>query len=331
MTNILFVHDPKNETGSLFVHSLRRAMPDQNIQIKEAGVATLLLDTSEHDLVHFFHSASSRISSLVKKTKGKTKTVQTVLSTPSKKESYKKILFGNQAVVFSESEKIAAEKQADGISVTCVLPCMDLPPVSERKPAGWLRSEFAAEDLLLTVGFVELNDQEEFMSALYIAREYQRRKNFRLLLFLAPGSRKTETWKERLQTSIQQEKLLATTILNSTMDPFSVIDGSDLVLYLVRGTASDFSFPVPALQALSLGKPMLCYNVPPVSDVVRGFQPAWVLQNTEDVVRNSVDISKEAVHLEQISTEVARYMQSRLLPENVASQYRTIYSKLIQS
>src|SRR5262245_22851766 len=181
MTNILFVHDPKNSNGSLFVHSLRQAMPDQNIQIKEAGVSTLLLDTSEYDLVHFLHSASSRISSLVKKAKGKTRTIQTLFSTPSSKESYKKILFADHATVFSESEKTTAEQQAAGIPVTCVVPCMDLPPVSERKPAGWLRSEFGAGDLLLTVGFAELNNQPEFMSVLYIAREFQRRKNFRLL------------------------------------------------------------------------------------------------------------------------------------------------------
>ena len=317
--------------GSAFVGTLHRTIHGPNIQIKETGLTTLTLDSSKQDLVHFFHSASSRISSLVKKTKGKTKTVQTLFSVPQKEESYKDILFADQIVVFSEQEKIAALKYANGTQVDCILPCLDLPAIAQRKPSALLRTEYSAGESLLIVGFAPLSTQQEFMSLLYIVREYQRRSGFRFLLFLIQETKETGTWKERLQTSILQEKLTTTTILENSSDIFSFLDGADLVLYLSRQTDSRFSFPEQALLSLSLGKPLLCYNVPPVNDAVKGFQPSWVCQNTEDVVRVSMDIAKEAVHLEQISTEVARYMQSRLLPENVASRYQAIYDRLLKS
>lgn len=317
--------------GSAFIGTLQRAIHGPNIQIKEAGITTLMLDSSKQDLIHFFHSASSRLSSLVKKTKGKTRTVQTLFSTPQKEDHYKDILFADHIVVFSEQEKTAAAKYTKGARVDCILPCIDLPSVAQRKPSTLLRTEYSAAESLLIVGFAQLSSQQDFMSLLYIVREYQRRAGFRFLLFLIQETKETGKWKERLQTSILQEKLTATTIVESSSDYFSFLDGSDLVLWLSRHTDPQFSFPEQELQALSLGKPLLCYNVPPANDAVRGFQSAWVCQNTEDVVRVSMDIAKEAVHLEQISTEVARYMQSRLLPENVASRYQEIYDRLLKS
>ncbi len=328
---ILYIYDSKNEPGKAFVRALQKYMKGPEIALKDSGTSTLLFDIKKYDLVHFFFSASTKLPALVKKAKGQIRTVQTILSAPEKPEEYEKILFADHAVVFTDQEKVAAEPYALGKSIDCIPPCLELPPVAERQPSAKIRSDVAPGDRLLTVALGELSTQQQFMSLLYIVREYQRRGRFRLLLLIVHPTRETKTWKERLLYSIEKEKLTATTLLNDSSGLFSWIDSSDLFLYLVRHQDRHFSFPLAALQALSLGKPLLCYNVPPVNEVIRGFQPSWVCQNTEDVVRISVDISKEMVHLEQISTEVARYTQNLLSPESVVSKYQEIYIRLLKA
>ncbi len=328
---ILFVHDPKNEPGKAFVQTLQKTIRGPEITLKEAGMTTLFLDVKKYSLVHFFLSASSKFASLVKKTKGKSKTIQTILSIPEKPEDYPGLVFADHAIVFSNQEKAEMEKYMPGTSVDSILPCLELPPVSERKSTMQVRAELSPGNQMLIVAFGELTNQKDFTSLLYILREYQRRGVFRVLLLLINETAETKTWKERLTYSIDKEKLTAVSFLNESFDVFSLIDSSDLVLYLSRTRNAHFSFPVKVLQALSLGKPLLCYNVLPVSEALRGFQPAWVCQNTEDVIRVSVDIQKQAAHLEQISTEVAQYARSRLSPESVSSQYQEIYNRLLKA
>lgn len=326
---ILFVHDPKNAPGKAFVQALQKSIRGPEITLKAAGVTTLFFDAKKYSLMHFFLPATSKFASLIKKTKAKT--IQTILSIPEKPKDYPDILFADHVVVFSNQERADVKKYMPEIPVDSILPCLELPPVSERKPAQHVRAEFATGNQMLIVAFGELTNQQDFTSLLYILREYQRRGVFRLLLLLINQKGESKAWKQRLLYSIDKEKLTATSLLDESVDIFSLIDSSDLVLYLTRKRDTQFSFPMRALQALSLGKPLLCYNVLPVSEVLRGFQPAWVCQNTEDVIRASVDIQREAAHLEQISTEVARYAQSRLSPESVSSQYQEIYDRLLKA
>jgi glycosyltransferase involved in cell wall biosynthesis len=329
--NILFVHDSKSASGKAFVQTLQKSIQGPAVSIEEAARTSLLFDFKKYNVIHFFLSASSKFTSVIRKAKGKTRTVQTLLSIPEKLEEYANLLNADHVIVFSEHEKAEAQKYANDIPVNCILPCLELPSITQRKPAAQVRSEFASEDQLLTVALGELTSQQTFTSLLYIIREYQRRGGFRVLLLLINQTKETKTWKERLLYSIDKEKLTATTVWNDSDDIFPLIDGADLFLYLARQQDPGFSFPLTVLQALSLGKPFLCYNVPPVSDAIRGFQPAWICQNTEDVVRGSLDIKKEAVHLEQISTEVARYARNLISPERVALDHLEIYERLLKS
>ena len=329
--NILFVLDRKNAAGKLFVQALRGAMQGWQITLKEVTPPAFLFDSKNHDLIHVFHSASSGLTSILNRVKGKTRTVQTVFSAPKKPQEYAKIIRAEHAIVFSEEEKKAVRQYSPEAMVDCIQPCTELPSLTQRKSPGRIRSEFAVGDRLFSIGFAELNNQKDFMSVLYIVREYQRRGGFRLLLELIHPTRETKTWRERLLYSLDKEKLTATTLLNNASDLFSLIDGSDIVLYLARQQDPQFSFPLPVLQSLSLGKPLLCYNVSPVNEAIHGFRQEWVCQNTEDVVRGSVDIRKQAAHLEQLSTEIARFAKDRFSPEAVAYRYQEIYNRLLST
>jgi glycosyltransferase involved in cell wall biosynthesis len=327
--NILFVFDPKNSAGKSFVQALHQAMQDWQITLKETSHPSFLFDYKNYDLVHVFHSASSGLPALLNRAKGKTHTVQTVFTAPKKQDDYGKIICAEHSIVFSEQEKKAIQQVVSGAAVDCVLPCVELPPLAQRKPPGQVRSELGVGESLLSTGFAELTNQKDFLSVLYVVREYQRRGGFRLLLEILHPTRETKKWKERLLLSMDKEKLTATTLLNDSYDRFSTIDASDIVLHLTRQQDTQFSVPLIALQSLSLGKPLLCYNVSPVNEAIHGFRPEWVCQNTEDVVRISVDIGREAAHLEQISTEVARYARDRISPAALASRYQEIYNRLL--
>lgn len=324
---ILFVVPPADQETREFVQALKEALHDWNITITESKITTLLFEARRYDLVHFFFLPDAKSSQFLNKLSGGS-TLQTILGRPKETGHQKKTAFSQNVVVFSQFTKEAIERTTPGLSVTVVPPCVQLPDATQLTPTSHVRELFQVGERMMVVALNDMRNQKEFDAFLYIAREYNRREVFRFLIPVYEKDKSAESWREKLQYSIDMEKLESTTILRGD-DLHSLIDAADVGLYVSRSPEEGLEFPARVLEALLRGKPVLSFAESPVSDVIREFNKKWVTNNTEDFVRESRDLKKDEAKLEEISTELARFARSRFEPSSVAAAYKDIYNRLL--
>jgi hypothetical protein len=326
---ILFVVPAENQQARQFASSLKHAMPHRNIAITDAGITGLLFELRKHDLVHFFLPAAGRSAPWLRKIGAKAKTVHTLLSQPSSAAQYKDALIGDAIVVFSESARAAIEQNAPGKRVTVAPPCIHLPDATTLSPASTVRQKAGVAERMLVITLNEMTDRNEFDSLLYIAREFNRREVFRFLIPQYKTTKNTLLWRDRLRNTIETEKLTSATLMQEPADFHSLLDAADIALYFDRNDNNDFEFPLTVIEALLRGKPVICFDKPPINEYLRNFNENWIARNTEDFVREARDLQKREASLEEISTELARYARSHFEPASVAARYHELYNRLL--
>ncbi|MCI0606415.1 hypothetical protein L0156_25810 [bacterium] len=324
---VFLVYPPDNEPCKIFAQALQESLTGWQASACEAKVKTLLLDSRKADLLHFLLPPGNKLLPLAKKIAAGKRSIHTVVASPRKNQKYSEILCAARAVVFTQAEKTEVERTAPGTSVSVIAPCKSFPSENSLQPAAHLRERHQVGDRLLVVALTDITNRPVFDAFLYISREYNRRGGFRFLIPRYDHGKETNLWRGRLQETIRQEKLDAVTILEES-DIQLFLPGADFALHLERETNSKFGFSLPAIDFLLLGKPVFCFNQPALNEVIYKFQPRWVANNIEDVIRASRDLRKDQSSLPQIAVDLARYAKEIFSPENVASRYHEIYHQV---
>jgi glycosyltransferase involved in cell wall biosynthesis len=318
---ILFVYPFANAEAKTFVQSLAHGL-NQDIQFSDTGLTTLFLQLKKFDIVHFFLPATSKTPIGAFRKGPNTRIFQTILSLPE--HTYKKVVFAERVIVFSDQERSAILQQIPESPISVIPPCIPMTALSSQ--SATIRENYDVQDRLLVVALNDFSDQDHFKAFLYNVREYNRRGGFRFVIPLYRQDKQSMLWRNRLAEAIQKERLQATTMLDAPADVHSLIDAADFTLLMDKRPARDFGFPLLVIEALCAGKPVLCYNVPPVNEVVSAFRKDWIASVNEDFSRMSRDLLKEKPRLEQISTDLARFARSKLSVETVAQSYRKLYN-----
>jgi glycosyltransferase involved in cell wall biosynthesis len=328
--SILFVCPFQNSEAKTFVESLAHGLRDSGWQIKisNSGLTTFLFEPQKFDVAHFFLPASgSPLQSAIRKG-SKTKIVQTMIDIPPDPLRYRRSIFADAVVTFSEYERELIRQQMPNVNTNVILPCVRSQSSQSLTPAQTVRERYDVRNRMFVVALNDFRDQEHFKTFLYTAREYQRRDGYRFLIPLYRQERQSLLWRKRLSESIRLENLSNTTLLDANADLHSLIDACDVALLMDRRNDRPFGFPLSAVEALCAGKPVIGYNIPPVNEIIAGFNEEWLVKAYEDFSRISRDLLKQSVHLEQLSTELARFARSRMSEESVAASYDNLYNKL---
>lgn len=318
---VLFIYDSKVEAAKSFVESLRQALSDFDIQTVPSGVSALL-QARKYPIVHVFAPATSRNATL-KKGAGRY-VIQTMLA-PARPSEIQSVIFGDTVVVFSKQDQAAIKESSPKTDVHCIPPSVSLLPATSLTPANKIREKYDVRERLLALALNDVCDEQHFDAFLYIMREYNRRDGFRLLMPNYNRDKQTLLWRKRVQETIHNEKLSSTILLDASTDLHSLIDGCDVVIDTRKQRDREFDFPLSAMEALMRGKPLLCFNIPPLNEALHSYRPLWVCNTNEDYVRESKDLLKEARNLEQIGTDIARLARDRYGAEAVAKAYRNLY------
>lgn len=327
---ILFVFDPDNGACKSFVEALQKALAGWDITVGVPTLMTRLFEVRKYNLVHAFHAPYDKAASFLKALPENIRKVQTLLGPAEKPEHYRSLIVGNRAIVFSRADKEIAQKAVPGTPIDCIPPCAVVPDVNLLQPSGSVRDSFQTGDRVLIVALSDISSKADFDNFIYVMREYNRRGGFRFLVPRYRNDRETQLWRDRIQVMVDQEKLTSTTLLNEDVDLHSLLDSADIAVYLHRQRNPQFDFSPHVLEAAALGKPVLCYDIPPYNETLKEFVPAWVCINTEDVVRESHDLRKNAAKMEQISTDMARFARDRFSPEKIALQYKSVYESVLK-
>jgi len=322
---ILLICPFANADAKAFVESLAQGL-DSDIKLSDSGLNTLFLQQKKFDIVHFFLPATSKSPLGVPKKGSNTLVLQTIFNLPREPEAYRKVVFADRVVVFSEQESSAIRQQIPETAVHVIPPCNQSPSVTKLEPAAAIREKYDVQNRLLVIALNDFCDQQHFTAFLYTVREYNRRGGFRFVIPLYRQDKQSILWRNRLAEAIQKEKLHSTILLNALVDVHSLIDAADFTLFMDKRPDRAFGFPLITVEALCAGKPVLCYNVPPVNEVVAAFRKDWIASVNEDFSRMSRDLLKETSRLEQISTELARFARSKMSVDSVAQSYEQLYN-----
>lgn len=327
---ILFVFDPENAPCKQFVETLQKGLTGWDITLGSPGLMTRLFEVRKYNLVHSFHSPEAKAAGFVKALPDNIRKVQTLLAPPARMEDYRKLIVGHRVIVFSRADREVAQKAIPGTPIECIPPCIQLPDVNLLQPSSQVRERFHAGDRFMVVALTDVSSKEDFDNYVYVIREYNRRGDFRFLIPRFSKDKDTQLWRGRLQTMVEQEKLTGTTLIEEDVDLHSLIDSSDMAVHLRKSRDPQFDFSLQVLEAAALGKPVLCYDIPPYNETLKEFVAAWICINTEDIVRESKDLRKSAGRIEQIATDMARFARDRFSTEKIVAQYKNIYESLLK-
>ena len=325
---ILFVYDPEIDSSAVFAETLRRALAGWDITVSGAKLTTLLFETRKYNIVHLFMPAGVKASKFINKLKGKTKIILTFVSSPQEAD-YKHLIGVDRFVVFSDSDRKKIRELISGATVELIPPTVELPDINILQPSSEIRQQFDVGERLLVLALNDVSNKQQFDFFLYIAREYNRRNEFRLLIPRFQIDEETIDWRTKLQEQINQERLQSTTLIDVDVDLHSLIDCTDIALNLQRQHDPYFDFPLSMIEAMLIGKPVLCFDVPPYNEAIKVFRKNWACKNIEEFVRESKDIRHELRNLEQLSTELARYSRTIFSADRVGSLHRAMYTKVL--
>jgi glycosyltransferase involved in cell wall biosynthesis len=326
---VLFVCPFGNAEAKEFVGSLAAGLDGWDITISDRRLVTFLFEAQKYDVAHFFLPASaSKLQRFIRKG-SRTKTVQTLISIPPEPENYKRSIFADAVVTFSEQERQEILRQISHVPVHTIPPCAPPQKIENLEAPQTIRERYNVQDRMFVIALNDFRDQEHFTTFLYTVREYQRRGGYRLLIPLYRQDRQSLIWRQKLQNAIDQEKLDATTLLETEVDVHSLIDAADITLLIDKHLNRPFSFPLPVVEALCAGKPVITYNLPPVREIIGEFHEGWLVKAYEDFSRISRDLLKQRAGLEELSTELAQFARARLSVEKVAERYKNLYNSLL--
>ncbi len=324
---ILYIYDPEIDSSAVLADTLRKALAGWDITVSGAKLTTLLFETRKFNVVHLFMPAGVKASKFIRKLSGKTKIIHTLVAAPEK-EDYKNLVGGDCLVVFSDHDRKTIRELLPGITVELIPPTVNLPDINILQPSSELRERFQVGERLLALALNDISNKQQFDAFLYVVREYNRRGEFRLLVPRFRMDNETLEWRKKLQNQIDQERLHSTTLIDVDVDLHSLLDCTDIALHLRKDRDNYFDFPLSMIEAILIGKPVLCFDVPPYNESIKGFRKNWACKNIEEFIRESKDIRHGPGNLEQLSTELARYSRTIFSADRVASQHRTIYTNV---
>jgi glycosyltransferase involved in cell wall biosynthesis len=328
-SKILYIHDPENESSRIFAEQLKGEFRGWEITITAPSLRTLLFESRKYDIVHLFLPFTGRASQYVRRLSGKTKLIHTVTAFPGNVEHHKNNQVAQNLIVFCEEDRKRIANPDLNISV--IPPAVNLPDVNQLLHSHEIKDKFEIGDRLFAVALCDVSNKQDYDSFKYVIREFNRRGEFRFIVPRIKMDAETLKWRRELQKQIENEKLPSTTLLQEDVDLHSLLDSADFAVHLKKERDSSFDFPLSIVEASLIGRPVLCYNIPPYNDFIAGFRKSWTVNNIEELIPAARDLHHQASNLEQLSTELARYARRHLSIDRIASTYKTLYQNILES
>jgi glycosyltransferase involved in cell wall biosynthesis len=327
---ILYIYDSEIESSRVLAEQLRSGLTGWDITITDAKFTTLLFEARKYNVVHLFLPlASSKASQFVRKLAGKTKVVQTAIAVPQL-EDFNKNFGLERLIVFCESDHQRILELHPEMQVEVIPPTVILPDVNHLQHSGEIKNKFEVGERLLAVALNDVSTRQHFDSFLYVIREFNRRGEFRLIVPRFKTNLETLKWRKELQNQIDNERLHSTTLLQEDSNLHSLIDSADFTIHLRKDRDQYFDFPLSIVESCLIGKPVLCFNIPPFNEFISRFHKNWAFNNIEEMINEARDLQRTAINLEQLSTELARYARTTLSLDRIASMYRKVYEGIFE-
>lgn len=328
-TKILLVYEPENQTARALAEALEKALPTFDIAVEPAVFPRLIFEIRKNEVAHFFTSGTFQLSRWVRRLNGHAQFLQTLLTVPDESDFQPSAIVSKTPVVLSEDEKQRLEKRMSGLEIHVIPPVAPVPDVNVLHPPSDIRRRFNVGERLMVLSLNDVVNEMDYEALLYIMREFDKRGRFRLVIPQYRFDKNTVQWRSKIHDIFGPERLQSSVLLPDAQDADSMIDSCDVAIHFHRGLDSESCIPQLVLEALSLGKPVLAFDQPPLSEVIGGLNPKWICKSVEDFVGQCRNFEKDQATLEQFGSEIVRFARSRFDSEKIASLYRKYYEVVL--
>ncbi|MFW2388816.1 MAG: glycosyltransferase family 4 protein [Polyangiales bacterium] len=339
MAEVLFVSKPvtppwndssKNLARDVAGH-LQRHSP---ILLNQSRVETFrrLVFGERPDLWHFFFAPNLKSSQAGRLAKAirRVPCVQTVCSLPPEHVSTRSLLFADVTVALSRAAYERFRRGGTSESALRVIPpCVPALRAPNAKERAALRQKHGLDrDLPVWIypGDLEFGDGAEL--ALH-ALAASNRPDTVLLMACRRKTAAADAALSRCRSRAEQWGIEARIRwLGETPDIHELLALSDFVL-MVNGTPyAKMDYPLVALEAMSLGRPVLVAEATPAAELADEGAALAVEPDPEALAEAIERLSSDEAARRALTARARTFVTTKLSPERVAAAYESLYSEL---
>lgn len=233
-------------------------------------LAAIINDTAS--IIHFYFSPevlSSRVIRFIKKFK-KGVFLQTIPTPIKNTADPNKLIFGDEIVVQSR-HTLAFLKNRGVKNVSCIYPGVDTnrfhPDVSSRELRRRLNIG-AEQKVILYPGHYYLGCNRDIVEA--ISRLTRRYSNLKFILACRITHSSEYRLKQTMLDDLEREKVMDRVIVLQTVENMpELLSASDIVLFPPRIMTRKSDIPLVLLEALSMEKPIVITDAPPLPEIMK--------------------------------------------------------------
>lgn len=223
----------------------------------------------DYDIVHSLFTPTKTNSFFIKRALGNKnlKIIQTVATLREdlyKKNDFKKILFGDLIVAYSEYAKEKLEKMGFQ-NIQRIYPGIDMSVFSPapKKPELLKKFGTSKDDFVInyTGEYVRLGDMDDIVSA--FSELAKAEKNFKLHLAVRVKNEKDAEKKREVRKRFEKEGILdrVAFVDDGSYVMEDIFNLCDISIFPVRTMAGKFDIPLAVIEAMACGKPVIASNL----------------------------------------------------------------------
>lgn len=283
------------------------------------------------DLWHFFF-APNRRSCVASKLAGSVRgvpTVHTVCSAPHLDASLRQLLFADVTVVLSKSTHRRLRAEYDPSSIRLIPPCVPkMAAFTRERSIGLRRAHGFATDapVLIYPGDVELG------AGARIALESLAAWSNRDATLIMACRHKTPAATVELQNLKRQARLWGIESrvrwIGETPNILDLLALADFVLMVTDSSYAKMDYPLVALEAMSLGSPVLVGSETPAAELAEEGAARSVAADGQAIAVCLDALCSDTATVSRMLDRARALVTTRFAPETVAAQYEIIYDEV---
>lgn len=290
------------------------------------------------DIVHYLFTPTRLNSSLIKTfAKSKAKTIQTVATLREdlySNKDFKKMLFADSIITYSDYSKNKLEKLGFA-NTTRIYPGIDLDLYSPAPKDSEVMKKFGikSDDFVVTYHgeYTRLGGTDNFMKSIIQNINLMRENNIKLILACrvkndADKEKKEETTQIMKENKLEDCVLLAEKTY-TTME--KIYNLANVASFPVENMEGKFDVPLVVIEAMACEKPVIISNLPIFKEFANEQNSVRIeAGNMGKFFQSILDFKKNPERYTEIGKNARKYVEENFDIKKVAEKYKEIYKNL---
>jgi glycosyltransferase involved in cell wall biosynthesis len=297
-----------------------------------------ILAKNDFDILHYMLTPSKLNSfsfkTFIKNKRAKTiQTIATLREDLLKDKDYKKILFADLIVTYSDYAKNKLNKLSFN-NVKRVYPGIDLDLYSPAPKDEETRKNLnlTKKDFVVTYPgeYTRLGATDDLVNLIIKHQDELFKKNIKIIFACRVKNDKDARKRRDIITALSRKKLLEIARFPNTFTTMEkVYNLSDIVLFPVQNMKGKFDIPLVVPEAMACEKPVILSDLPILSELSDSHNSVIIPKgDVESLAQAVFDLYNDPEKKKQIGQKARKFVEERFDIKKIAKIYGMIYEKL---